>query len=586
MIVQSVVEHSGNVVFTFTPSASAMKMLAVTEKIRGLPRRRIHTDKGTTRVTVPPSPEVLRFFQEELGAIPPHVLHLFKPFMQIDAQRPHVKAVDLALTYKPKTNPFTHQHEALVMLAKNHVFALFDEMGTGKSKTIVDAAAHLCEEGVIDAVLLVCPNTVKGTWTDPEWGQIAKHLPDRFCVTVSRVDGRHIKPSVRNPTAPHKLEWIVINYESLRTNHMQNYFQTWTKSRRVMMVLDESSRIKSPSAQQTKACLTLGKFAQRRYILSGTPITRNPLDLFSQFLFLNPAILGYSSFVAFRARYAVMGGLHIHGRPVQVVNWQHLNELEDRTASYSRRVLKKDCLDLPEKIYERRTVSLTPDQWTHYQNIKRELMTTISTGDVNGKLSVNNALTRVLRFTQITSGCLPHEVYDEEGKLVTERVFHFDPNPKMQAVEEILDECDAKVVVFCMFHTEIHDLIALCNKQGVGYAQLHGNVPDKQRDAEKGRFQTDPKCRVMIAQVATGGIGIDLTAASVVVYTTNSYSWEHRAQSEDRAHRQGQRSNVTYIDLLATGPDGQKTIDHKVIQAVLLKKNIADLVLGDLLEDI
>jgi SNF2 family DNA or RNA helicase len=437
-------------------------------------------------------------------------------------------------------------------------------------------------EGQVSLVVVVCPNTVKGAWADPERGEIAKYTPDAVRFGVVRCDSDKYtqwgKDLDHLRQGDKLLVWIVVNYEALRSPAIRAKIEAAMRARATLMVLDEATRVKSPQAQQTQAAVTLGKLATRRVIMSGTPIASRPLDLYAQFAFLDKAILGQPTFAAFRARYAQLGGYAINGRPVEIVGYQHLDELERNTAGFSRRVLKRDCLDLPPKVYETRQVALSPDQWDLYRAMRDELYVELEGG---GTVSAPIVLTKLLRLTQITSGFVAPDADPVDGRVGEAR--YIPGAAKVDAFLELLDDLPPgeKVIAWCRFHAEMALLRERLADRKVGCVEVHGRVTGADRDEAIRRFQEDPAIQVLIGQQQTGGIGITLTAASVVVYLTNSYSWEVRAQSEDRAHRHGQTKSVTYIDLLATGPSGGMTVDHAVLEAVTQKRDLAALVLGD-----
>lgn len=479
--------------------------------------------------------------------------------------------------YPFRAAPFANQVTGMNLLLANPTFGIFDEMGTGKSRMVVDTASALFLTGSIKAALVVCPNTVKGNWADEARGQIAQWTPDAVRYGVIRCDsdrytqwGKDLDTLQRGDAY---LVWIVINYEALRSGKIYSKIESVLKARSTLMVLDESQKIKSPQAEQTQAVQTLGQYAARRVILSGTPITNRPLDVYSQFAFLDKRILGYPTFTAFKARYARLGGYSVHGRPVEIIGYDHLDELETKVKGYSRRVLKKDCLDLPPKVYERREVALSEGEWSLYKQMRDELLIEVEGQEVAAPV----VLTKLLRLTQLTSGFVTRPREDGQDP----DVFYSPTSAKLDEALEVIDEAPGKVIVWCLFHAELDRLREALVGKKVMCVEVHGKVTGADRDEAVRRFQEDPSVKVFLGQVATGGVGITLTAADTVVYLTNSYSWEHRAQSEDRAHRAGQTRSVTYVDLLATGPQGGRTVDHAVLEAVLAKRDLAGVVLGD-----
>lgn len=451
-------------------------------------------------------------------------------------------------------------------------------MGTGKSKVMVDGLSSLYLEQALAAVVVVAPNTVKSVWGHPEWGQIAVHTGNvPYHIELCAAS----KPLPQLSTlAAHKgkaLVWIIVNYEAARLAR----FQTWLiQSMQVLgpvaMVLDEASKIKNGQAQQTKALMQLGVIASRRYILTGSPVAKNPLDLYAQMKFLSDSILKIPSYTAFRNKYAQMGGYCVHGRPVQIIGWKNLEDLKTRIRPYTRRMLKTECLDLPKKTYQRREVEMGAEQAKAYQEMARYAVAELP--GVVDRSYATIALTKILRLSQITAGFLP-----VEAEVGTERYnVPFKTNPKLDELMQIIEETE-HVVVFCMFREEITVASALLRAKGIAFGCLDGSTALAERTLVMERFQHG-ELQVVLAQVVTGGIGITLTKAHVVVYLTNPYSWEARSQSEDRVHRPGQKENVTYIDILAT-IRGKETIDKKVLQVLEDKRNLSEAVLDRRLEE-
>jgi SNF2 family DNA or RNA helicase len=324
----------------------------------------------------------------------------------------------------------------------------------------------------------------------------------------------------------------------------------------VLLVVDESSRIKRPGAKRTKSITRFSKMAKYRRIMTGTPVTKGPEDVYSQFKFLDPHILGYDSFYSFRARYCVMGGYENK----QIVSYQNVDELTKNIEGHSFRVLKKDCLDLPDKIYQRHPVDLSPKQRKLYDQLRKEFI-----AELEGEhIDAPETITRLLRLQQIVCGWFPTE---EEVKPIDEK------NPRMQALLDILSDIDTKVIIWARFKADLRAIERALGDLAVAY---HGDVSNDQRAIAVERFQNDPKVRYFIGQPQSGGIGLTLTAAECAIYYSNSFDLETRLQSEDRCHRIGTKNNVTYIDI-----EAPKTIDSKIIKALQSKKSLADVVTKD-----
>ena len=331
------------------------------------------------------------------------------------------------------------------------------------------------------------------------------------------------------------------------------------------MAIDESTTIKNPSAKRTKNILALGKEAKYRRIMTGSPVTKNPLDLFSQCYFLDPFLLDFHSYYSFRNRYAEMKTMHAHGRSIQIVSkFRHLGELSESLQSFSYRVLKEDCLDLPDKIFIKRQITLTPDQRKLYDQMKKQALAILE-----GKVSsTKNSLTQLMRLQQITCG----HFTDDNG--ATQPI----ENNRITELMDVLEDVEGKAIIWAHYQYDINAIIkSVVKKYGPGsVVDYYGLTPKEERQDNIKRFQDDPKCRFFIGTPSTGGYGITLTAANTVIYYSNGYDLEKRLQSEDRAHRLGQQKPVLYIDINA-----EDTVDEKIVKALRTKINIASEVLGE-----
>ena len=477
--------------------------------------------------------------------------------------------------YEYKTEPFNHQVIGARTLYTRPYFGVFDEMGLGKSKMLIDTMCALYEQDEINFCLIVCPNTLKSNWGNPDTGELSKHSPDRVKMRVVTKDSQPLANELEASDLYYDgLLVIIVNYEALRNIVTRDILIQFMDTRDGMMILDESTRIKSHVAQQTKAVMQIAyseykprarrfvERAKRRYILTGTPIAKNPLDFWQQFEFLHPMILN-CNYTKFKYNHAIMtnqGGFN------QITGWRNLSRLNKMVDEYSIRRLKVNCLDLPDKLYMRLEVKLSPDQLRHYHELKEHAMTVINDTAVSATVVV----TQLLKLSQVTAGF----VNDGEGNP------QYIGSDKINALVSVLEN-DQKTIVYCRFTAEINIVEQHLNNKGIKTRVIAGSVSEKDRYEAVQDFQTDKTVQVIICQVRTGGVGLTLTAATQVVYMTNEYSWEVRAQSEDRAHRAGQTKNVTYVDILATGERGGMTIDHKVLEAVMDKKNLAEIVLRD-----
>jgi SNF2 family DNA or RNA helicase len=356
-----------------------------------------------------------------------------------------------------------------------------------------------------------------------------------------------------------------MNVEALSTKKGVDFAFKFLNSHNALMAIDESTTIKTPSAKRTKSIISLGKMAKYRRIMTGSPVTKNPLDLYTQCLYLDPYLLDFQSYYAFRNRYAEMKTLNVRGRSIQVVNkFINLNELSDKLQGFSYRVLKEDCLDLPEKIYMKRHISLTHDQIKVYDQMKKTALATL-----NGKTtSTMTVLTQLMRLQQITCG---HFVADDGS---TQDI----QSNRIKELMDVLDEIEGKAIIWGHWQRDIKNIIkAIVDEYGPGsVVDYYGLTPQDERQNNIRKFQNDPKCRFLVGTPQTGGYGITLTQANTVIYYSNGYDLEKRLQSEDRAHRIGQKKNVTYVDLIC-----EDTVDEKIVKALRKKINVASQVLGE-----
>ena len=474
------------------------------------------------------------------------------------------------MNYKFKTKPYAHQLKALEMSWNKENFAYFMEMGTGKTKVLIDNIAMLYDKGKINGALIIAPKGVVKTWYEQE---LPTHLPDHIeNVTVlwqsniTKTQQEKLETLFEIETALHIL---VMNVEALSTEKGVKFASKFINSHKAMMAIDESTTIKTPTARRTKNIIGIGKHAKYRRIMTGSPITKNPLDLYTQCEFLDPWLLDFTSYYAFRNRYAEMKTMHLRGRSIQVVDkFQNLGELSETVKGFSYRVLKEDCLDLPEKVFIKRHVTLTPDQKKLYEQMKKAAMAVLN-GKVNTTTTV---LTQLMRLHQITCG---HFTADDGTSQSVE-------SNRLKELMDILEDIDGKVIIWANYQMSVGEIIqALIKKYGEeSYVHYYGLTPQEDRQDFIRRFQNDPKCRFIVGTPQTGGYGITLTQANTVIYYSNGYDLEKRLQSEDRAHRIGQKKTVTYIDLIC-----EDTVDEKIVKALRDKINIASEVMGEELKE-
>lgn len=474
--------------------------------------------------------------------------------------------------YEFKTSPYDHQRTAFDTSWQRPYFGLFMEMGTGKSKVAIDTMGALYEAGEIDTALIVAPKGVFDNWVKKE---IPTHLPDRIDTKIVRWQPNFTKKFreeidylANRREGDTSLHILVMNTEAFSTEKGFGAAQKFLRLNcNNISILDESTSIKNKGAQRTKNLVKIGKESKFRRILTGSPITKSPMDLFSQCAFLDQDALGFNSFYGFQNRYAIIQrrsmGAHSFN---DIVGYRRLDELGDKLDRFSLRVLKKDCLDLPEKVYLRREVALTTEQMRLYKQMSDLALAQLSAGKLATTQSV---LTQIMRLQQICCGFLqPDEGPIQEVK-----------NNRIEELMSAIEETSGKIIIWATWTYDIERIEKALRKKYGPYsvASYYGDTEQDDRQEIVERFQ-DPDSDLMffVGQPRTGGYGITLTEAKTVIYYSNNYDLEIRLQSEDRAHRIGQTDNVTYIDLVSPG-----TIDEKVIEALRSKINLAGTVLKE-----
>ena len=482
------------------------------------------------------------------------------------------------MNYKFKTKPYAHQLTALEKSWNKENFAYFMEMGTGKTKVLIDNMSMLYDKGKIDGALIVAPKGVVKTWYEQE---LPTHLPDHienvsvlWQPNITKGQQEKLESLFEIETALHIL---VMNVEALSTDKGVKFATKFINSHKALMAIDESTTIKTPTAKRTKNIIGIGQNAKYKRIMTGSPITKNPLDLYTQCEFLDPWLLDFSSYYAFRNRYAEMKTMHVHGRSIQVVDkFQNLSELSDTVKQFSYRVLKEDCLDLPPKVFIKRHVALTSEQKEIYTQMKKAAMAVL-----NGKVTTTmTVLTQLMRLHQITCG---HFTADDSSVQEVK-------SNRIKELMNVLSETEGKAIIWANYQNDIQKIINTIETKkdedqnliyGPGsVVDYYGLTPQEDRQDNIRKFQNNPKCRFLVGTPQTGGYGITLTQANTVIYYSNGYDLEKRLQSEDRAHRIGQKKTVTYIDLIA-----EDTIDEKIVEALRKKINIASEVMGEELKE-
>ena len=473
--------------------------------------------------------------------------------------------------YPFKNKPFDHQRKYLERFWKKPVAALFADMGTGKSFMVINNIAMLYDVGKINSALVIAPKGVYRNWVDQE---LPKHLPEHIISRTAlwtpspRKAERAELDSLWDVTEDLKI--LVMNVEALSTTKGFEYAKRFAMYTKCFMAIDESTTIKTPTAKRAKNVVKVGTHAQYRRIMTGSPVTRSPMDLYQQCDFLSNECLDSPSFYAFRARYAILVEKHMGSHSFKkIVGYRKLDELKEKLDRFSYRITKDECLDLPPKVFIKREVQLTKEQLKAYEEMK-----TLALAMFDGGLTTTvNALTQLMRLHQITCG---HSKLDDGTEISI-------PTKRTEELLSVIEETSGKVIIWANYRHDIESIkLELQKEYGMAaVGTYYGDTDDEERRRVVREFQ-DPESelRFFVGNPRTGGYGLTLTAASTVVYYSNSFDLEVRLQSEDRAHRIGQTRSVTYVDLMVPG-----TIDEKIVRALRDKIDIANEVLGEEMKD-
>lgn len=463
--------------------------------------------------------------------------------------------------------PMDHQARAVNMLLDKDItrYALFWEMGTGKSKVAIDWFCQLFKQGKINGVVIVAEKGYYLNWSSSE---IPKHtLPSvdyRVGIYDShpRAEERKRLEWVISPE-PETLDILLINVEALSTAKGGEYLDRFIKNHQCLCIVDESDCIANIKAKRTLALVNRRHLFPYRFIMTGTPVAQGPLDLWGQCAFLGSDLLQQRSYTAFRAEYAVLKEVIMGPRRfIKVDGYKNLDKLHNLIQPFSSRILKSECMDLPEKVYEEVQVEHTEEQARAYATIKDQFVMNAGSGII----TVQNALTLVLRLQQINSGFIK----TDDGELVEI------PHNRISMLHGVMRLISGKAIIWCNFRHDVESVTQfIAETYGNGsVVSYYGETEMDDRVAAVQGFMTDPKVRWFVANQASASRSLTLTSASYAVYYSNNYSLRQRLQSEDRIHRKGQVNQCTYIDLVTP-----RTVDTKILLAHKNKKEVADSIL-------
>lgn len=458
--------------------------------------------------------------------------------------------------YVPNISWMKHQIDTLSMSSNRVVFAHLHEMGLGKTAIMIAEAGILFQQGKLTGVLILAPKGVHRQWLRE---QVPEHL-DKGINHVCNIWPKNL--STANSTGV--LSFYSMNTDAIRTpkgfKAAQNFLIM--HKGKSLMIIDESHLIKSPSAQRTKAAWKLGEIAAYKRIATGTPISKNIVDSWAQFKFLDDRILGHRYMTSFRARYCIMGGFE--GR--QIVGQKNTEEFYSLIAPHSFRLTKAEALNLPPKIYAAREYDMGEATKSHYDDIKKTFMTALDDGTI---VDVPNAAVALTRLQQIVCGYLP----GTEGKL------SFFSEERLHAMMEIVEQVTGPIVIWARFIEDIHRIKARLEEEhgSEGVVTYYGATSTKERESAKTKF-LNGDARFFVSNPAAGGVGLNLQGhCQNVIYYSNSFDALHRWQSEDRTHRMGTKGSVTYFDLIA-----DKSIDRLILRNLRGKKSVSDLTFDEI----
>ena len=425
-------------------------------------------------------------------------------------------------------------------------------MRLGKTLTALAIAGAAYKMGKIDRVLIVAPTSVVAVWPK-EFQEFADFK--YTCRTLLGDKAHRLRELNDLQKFPFKaMKVAVINYES---TWREGIFEALQEYDADLIICDESQRIKTHDAEQSKALHKLGDQARYKLILSGTPVQNNAIDIFSQYRFLDPTIFG-QNFYQFRNRYAVMG-------------YKDLDGLIKKEHSIAFRITKNEAIDLPEQTFETRKVHFSKKEQDLYNRIKRDSYAELDSG---GQITATTVLTKLLRLQQLTGGFL---VKDDAAK--PEQV----SKAKLDALSDIIEDyvigAGKKLVIFARFIAEVKAIIDMVDKQlpkGMKQVAIYGDIKKEDRGDIVKQFQEDPNTTVFIGQIDTAGTGITLTAADTCVYYSKNFNYATYSQSLSRIHRIGQRNVCTYIDL-----EVEKTIDELISKSLAKKEDMAKTVVDN-----
>jgi len=418
----------------------------------------------------------------------------------------------------------------------------------------------------INGFLLVAPKGVYKNWYDSEIPtHMVDHIEKKMVLWQANINKTQQQKLDTLFEPGEDLHILIMNVDAFSTSKGVEFAAKFLRCHRTMMAIDESTTIKNPDAKRSKHICSLGRYAKYKRILTGSPVTKSPLDLYKQCEFLGEGLLDFTSYYAFRTRYAILKTMNFGSHSAKVpVGYKNLQELSDKIAVFSDRVLKEDCLDLPDYTYQKRVIQLTKEQQKLYDQMKN-----VALAQMDGKLmTTSTALVQLMRLQQITCG----HFKADDGTL------KFIKNERINTLLNILDEVEGKAIIWAHWRQDIDAIVKALEKEYPGETVTYYGSTSTEDRAKAIKQIQDPKSKVrfLVGTPQTGGYGITLTEANVMIYYSNGYDLEKRTQSEARINRIGQKRKMTYIDIIC-----EKTVDERIVKALRKKINIASEVMGE-----
>ena len=467
------------------------------------------------------------------------------------------KPTSFPAEYKFTHPPMEHQAKALNACWGLKEYALFFEMRLGKTFTAINLGQARYQCGQIEQMLIICPTPIKMVWE----GEFDKFAPDTDVFTLE--SGRN-KPCEhwikdRDGTA---MKAMIVGVEALSQGTAWAMAQDFVRKANTFCVIDESSRIKNHKSARTERCIDLGGDCEYRMILTGTPSTQGLHDLYPQFAFLNWSIIGQKSFYTFRNRYCIMGGYQ--GRAI--LAYRNSNELMKLVEPYSMVVKTKEVYDMPKMEPQARWIKPSPEQKKMFIELKHEFSTIYG----EDELVAETMLERMTRYQQINGGNFPCPVRNDKEEISWE-TRPLLSNPKLDELENMLDEIgDQSAIIWARFVPEIDAICEMLEKHGKGYVPFYGAVNAEDRKTAVEMFQAG-SAQFFVGNQAVGGMGIKLSKAEVMIYYSNTFSYEDRVQSMARSQEIGRKVACATYDLVLT-----TEIDRAIMAAQLKKGGMAE----------